>query len=401
MNKEKFKILIVLIFIACLTGFMSDIYIPSFFAMEKDLDASLTSIQHSMSAFMIAVATTQILYGALSEIIGRRLTLLIGLSLAILGSFICIFTASFTNLIIGRLIQGAGAGACSCIWRAIFRDIFNSQQIAKYGGYLGTGMVFIIAAAPFLGGYLEAYAGWRISFTVAAIYGLIVFSLIYFILPETNTHRAKDRFNIHFFTHAYKQLLSSRLFMGYSLCVFLTFGAFFSWFVVGPVLCMDYFKLQPEHFGLLNLSLGGTAMSLGTLFNSRCVGRFGQERLLRLGWSLMIFSGISIGILNLLDWETFPLFLLFIFIFLFGVTLIWPNAFSKAFAPFGSIAGYASGLYSAIQLGGGAIFGWAVAFIPEDRPYGLALVFILAALSSLLIFEIAVKKTIHPDRPTT
>lgn len=98
-------------------------------------------------------------------------------------------------------------------------------------------------------------------------------------------------------------------------------------------------------------------MALGGIFNGRYVTQLGQDRMLHLGWSLMIFSGTAVIALDLLAVKIFPLFLICIFIFLFGVTLIWPNAFSRAFAPFGAIAGYAGSLYSSIQLGGGAVIG--------------------------------------------
>ena len=383
----KFKILLVLILVACLSGFISDIYTPSFLTMTTDLHSTLIGIQQSMSVFMMLLAISQFVYGPLSEVLGRRPTLLIGVLIMIAGSVLCTLAANITQLMLGRAIQGAGAGACACLWRAIFRDMFDAQQIAKYGGYLGIAMVCIVAASPFLGGYLEIYSGWRASFLATILYGLIVFFLIYAILPETNTERTVGRLNINFFCKAYSQLLSSSVFMGYSLCVFFTYGAFFSWFVVGPVVCALYFKLSPENFGLLNLALGGSAMAIGGIFNARYVARFGQDVMLRLGWGLIISSAFFMLILDLLSYLTFVPFLVCIFIFLFGATLIWPNSFSRAFAPFGSIAGYAGSLYSSMQLGGGAIIGYISAFIPDDRVYPLAIVFLVTAFSAWLLFE--------------
>jgi DHA1 family bicyclomycin/chloramphenicol resistance-like MFS transporter/DHA1 family 2-module integral membrane pump EmrD-like MFS transporter len=396
-NKE-FKTLVILVLVACLAGFTSDIYAPSFLTMVRDLKTTLTDIQQSMGIFMFSLAIAQLIYGPLSEVIGRRISLLIGLTVMMAGSLICIFTENFANLMIGRFIQGLGAGACACLWRSIFRDIFNSQQIAKYGGYLGIAMVYVVAASPFLGGYIEAYSTWRTAFSVVLIYGSIVFLLVYFILPETNIHHTKARLNLKFFSHAYGQLLKSPLFMGYSLCVFFTYGAFFSWFVVGPVLCMVHFNLSPENFGWINLTLGGTAMALGGMFNGRYVERFGQNMMLRLGWSIMIFSGLIILIIDLASFKILHLFLMCVFTFLFGATLIWPNAFSKAFAPFGNIAGYAGSLYGSMQLGGGSAIGLISAFIPYDRPYPLAVVFIATALSAWLLFECLILQKIPKYR---
>lgn len=391
MRFQEFKILVVLTFVACLTGFMSDIYVPSFLTMSHDLNASLSGIQQSMSIFMLSLALSQFIYGPLSEVLGRRIGLLMGLCIVVVGSAICMLTENLFWLMVGRFIQGAGAGACACLWRSIFRDVFTGQQIAKYGGYLGIVMVYIVAAAPFLGGYFEAHQGWRASFIASISYGGAVWSLVYMLLPETNTHRTTERLSIQFFSAAYAQLLKSPIFMGYGLCVFFTYGAFFSWFIVGPVLYAHYFDLPIANFGCINFFLGGTAMALGGIFNAKCIRKIGQDKMLRLGWLLMSLAGAFILILDLCLIKSIYLFLIAIFAFLFGITLIWPNAFSRAFAPFGAIAGYAGSLYSCMQLGGGAIIGWVSAFIPDHRPYPLALVFILTALGACLTFEYRIK----------
>ncbi len=386
MKFKKLKIMVVLLLVACLSGFTADIYIPSFLTMARELRATLTGIQQSMSLFMLALAISQFIYGPLSEVIGRRVALLLGVFIMITGSVTCVLATSFLQLMIGRFIQGFGAGACACLWRSIFRDMFGAQQISKYGGYIGAAMVYIVAASPFLGGYLEVYCNWRVSFIAVTLYGLIVWLLVY-RMPETNTNRTRERLKIKFFYEAYGQLLKSRVFMGYSLCVFLTYGAFFSWFIVGPVLCALYFKLSPDRFGLLNFILGGTAMFSGGIVNSMCVARLGQDMMLRLGWGLIILSGILMLLLDILSCVMLIPFLVCLFIFLFGATLIWPNSFSKAFAPFGSIAGYAASLYGSMQLGGGAVIGWMSAFMRDDKIYPLALVFIVTALSAWLLFE--------------
>lgn len=388
MDRSKvLKLLTVLGLVACLTGFASDIYAPSFLTMASQLKATVPGIQRTMSIFMLAVALTQLLYGSLSEVFGRRMPLLGGLCVMMAGSLLCAGADSLTTLMLGRFVQGAGAGACACLWRSIFRDIFNAQQMAKYGGYLGIVMVYVVAAAPFLGGHLEEYPGWRASFVAVFMYALIVFLGVCFILPETNIHRSKERFSMEFFVGACKQLLTSPLFMGYCLCVFFTYGALFSWFVVGPVVCAVYFEVSPVDFGSLNLVLGGTAMAVGGIFNGRYVGRLGQTAMLRLGWSIVILSGLLIIVLDLVYGKALLPFWVCIFMFLFGVTLIWPNAFARAFAPFGAIAGYAGGVYSAMQLGGGAVLGWASSFLPCHKPYPLALVFIASALSAWWVFE--------------
>ena len=393
MELKRLKLLSVMILVACLTGFASDIYTPSFSNMAQDFCVPIYNIQNSMVIFMLGVSISQLIYGPLSEIIGRRIPLTIGLVIMFIGSVICLYAPDINLLLIGRFIQGSGAGACACLWRSIFRDSFNSTQISKYGGYLGIIMVFIVAASPALGGYLESYFGWRASFLAVTIYSLATLLLVWFVLHETSTSHHKDRFNIHFFVNAFGQLLSSPIFMGYAFCTFLTYGAFFSWFVLGSVLLIDNLGITATTFGLINLFLGGTSMALAGFFNGKMVTRLGTYSMLRLGWGLMFLSGVIIALSSYIYGQTLLSIMLSLFVFLFGTTLIWPNSFAGAFAPFGTIAGCAGALYSFIQLGGGVIIGWLSSFFLTKNPYSLSIVFIFTSIAAWIIFELIVMKT--------
>ena len=397
MNKNftPLTFLVILLFVACLTGVTSDIYTPSFREMVHDLNAPMDQVQWSMAIFMLGVSLSQLVYGPVSEGVGRRSPLLIGLGIMLMGSIICLCATSITVLLIGRFVQGSGAGACACLWRSIFRDSFDSTQMAKYGAYLGISMTFAVPAAPALGGYLQEFFGWRASFFFLILYSLTTVGLVFFFLKETSEHHHKDRLNVRFFKHACGQLLSSPTFMGYTLCTFLTYGAFFSWFVVGPVLLIENIGLTPVEFGWVNLFLGGISMTLAGIFNGRLVGRFGKHWMLRLGWGLMFLSGGLMLLLNVLCGLTLFSLVVPIFLFFFGVTLIWPSAFAGAFAPFGKIAGYAGALYSFMQIGGGAIVGWLSSFLPTTGQIPLAILFLLTAATSWIIFERIVVRDVH------
>ena len=93
---------------------------------------------------------------------------------------------------------------------------------------------FIVPAAPMLGGYLQTYFGWRSSFLFMILYALATVFIVFFLFKETSTHHHKERLSRKFFLYAFGQLLSSRVFMGYSICTFLTYGAFFAWFTASP-----------------------------------------------------------------------------------------------------------------------------------------------------------------------
>lgn len=155
------------------------------------------------------------------------------------------------------------------------------------------------------------------------------------------------------------------IFVGYTLCVFLTYGALFSWFAIGPVLLIHNIGISPVAFGWINLVGGAIAMSLGGFVNANLVERFGSKFMLQLGWSIMFISGAILFICYFLIGVNVIAIILPVILFYFGSNLIWANAFSGAITPFGKIAGYAGATYSALQIGGGAVIGTLAAHVPD------------------------------------
>ena len=385
-------LLFIMILVACLTGTASDIYTPSLSIIATDLNSSIEQIQRSMAIFMLGVAISQLVYGPLSEGIGRRIPLMIGLSIFLVGTLTSTISSSASILILSRFIQGCGAGACASLWRSIFRDSFNTTEIAKYGSYVGIIMTFVVAAAPTIGGYLQDFFNWKANFYFLSFYSLCTLLLVIFALKETSVHHHKNNLNIRFFINAFKQLFSSSIFMGFSVCVFMTYGAFFSWFVVGPILLINNLEMSPIQFGWTNLMVGSISMTLGGIFNARIVAKMGSVFMLRLGWFCMISAGILLLVCSMVFGQSVWSIIVSIFIFLFGGTLIWPNSFAGAFAPFGKIAGYAGALYSFMQLGGGAGLGWLSSFLPSSSPVAMAIILITAPALAWLCFEKIVQR---------
>lgn len=390
-NPRQIRLLCIMICIACLTGFSTDIYIPSFSHMAHDLNTNMKHVQWTMAIYMLGVSSSQLIYGPISEGFGRRPPLIFGLSVMLLGSIGCTLSPNITLLLFCRFIQGLGAGACASLWRSIFRDAFDLTKMATYGAYLGMAMVFIVPSSPMLGGYLQEKFHWRYSFAAVIVAVSIVLSLVLFVLKETNTSIDPKKLSLSFFKRASLELLKSPIFMGYTLCTFLTYGAFFSWFVVGPVLMIEGLKVSPEIFGRVNFIMAIIAMGSAVFTNKRLLPKYGPAFMLRLGWGCMIAGATILLISNMLC--TFSLYSMLppMLLFFFGSAFIWPVAFASAFTPFGHIAGYAGSLYSFMQLGGGAVVGWLASFLPKDHPKSLALLFLSVTATALVIFEIYIR----------
>lgn len=183
--------------------------------------------------------------------------------------------------------------------------------------------------------------------------------------------------------------------MGYSLSVFFCYGALFSWIAIGPVLLIKRVGLSPVEFGWTSFVIAAGAMSLAGLVNGRIIKRVGGQFMLRMGWLIMFASGVLMLTWYLLAGVSGLAIIAPVFLFIFGVTFIWPNAFAGAFTPFGTIAGYAGSLYSFMQLGGGALIGNSVAWLPSNSPLPLAIILVVSPLLAWLSYEVLVIQSLN------
>lgn len=386
MNTPRLLFINVLL-IACLTSVATDIYAPSLAAIASTMHVPVGWAQFSLTIFMLGLALSQLIYGPISEGVGRRIPLIVGLLIFIGGSLLSIFATRIEFLVLGRLVQGFGAGACSSLWRSIFRDVYQGDDLAKYGAWLSVIITFFVPAVPVLGGYFQHYIGWRASFGFLIFYSLMALLLIVYVFKETSQHHHPERLKSPFILQSFKELLGSSIFMGYTLSVFFCYGAFFSWFAVGPVLLIKHIGLSPVTFGWISFVIGACAMALAGAINGKVVKRLGGKFMLRFGWTTMFASGCLLLIGQAFFGVNLYAIIGPVFLFYFGVTFIWPNAFAAAFTPFGHIAGYAGSLYSFMQLGGGALIGSITTRLPANSPLPMAVIFMVSPILAWLSYE--------------
>ncbi len=385
----------IIILAACLTQVAADIYAPSIPAIADAFNSPLSWVQWTMVSYIFGVALSQPFFGPLSEGIGRRVPIIIGLSLMLLGSVMAFMASSMALLIFARFLQGLGAGACAALWRSIIRDVLTGEQLAKMGSYFVIIITFIVPAAPALGGYFQSYFGWQASFVFIIAYAIV--SLLAFIygFKETSVHYHRDKLKLSFVKNTFSVLLKSPLFMGVTACTFLAYGCLFSSITVFPILLIHHLGMDPLYFGWLSFLGTAIAYSLSGFTNAKLVTRLGVVNMMRIGFIIMLIAGIAMLVVALCYRMTIWNVALPIFLFYYGSTFIWPNAFALAFTPFGHIAGYAGALYGAMQIGGGAVITGLTSFLPDHDQSALGVVIVGAALLAWLILESVQKNASH------
>lgn len=344
---------VVLGMLSAVGPFAIDMYLPAFPAIARELQADVSAIQMSLMSFFVAVALCQVIYGPISDRVGRKPPLYVGLSLFILGAIGCSFAQSPEALIAFRFLQGVGACASMVIPRAIIRDLHTGAEAARL--MATTMLVFSVSPilAPLAGSALAEFFSWRIIFWAIAAIGLGGLLVVAFLLPETRSADqgagAKPRV-----LATYKSLLKDRHFLGLVFIGGLGQASFFSYLAGSSVVFIEHFGLSPSGYSMVFAS-NAIAFIGSAQFNSTLMRRFGAERVVRTALTGFASLTMLLFLLTLAGVDN-PYVLWGLLFVSFGcLGFVIPSTAVLALENHGPVAGTASSLMGTLQLSTGAL----------------------------------------------
>lgn len=364
----------------------TDMYLPSLPAIGAAFDASTSRTQLTLSLFLAGFACGQIVYGPLSDRRGRKPVLLGGLALFLVASFASTFANSIEFLIVARFFQALGASGPIVLARAIVRDLYDGAQAGRELSRMGTIMGVVPAAAPMLGGFLEAGFGWRSNFLVMTLIGTALGATIVLRLPETIRHRSREEFSILAVVSGYRALLRHHGYRSYVALSSLTYSGLFCFISGATFVLQGYYGLSEIAFGF---SFGSVVIGFitGSFIAQRVVTKLGINRTISIGMALITFGGLAMVLLSLFAPKSAFAIIIPMAFYTAGVGFIMPQSMAGAMSPFSDRAGAASSLLGLIQMSSaaivGAVIGHALEYAPQlPLPFGIALL----ALASLGVF---------------
>ncbi len=367
--------------------FAIDMYLPSMPSMVADLETTKSLVQQTLTFFLVSFALSQLIYGPLSDRFGRRIVLLCGLFIFILGCVGAYFARSIEFLIVMRFVQGMGIGAANVLCRAILRDLYHGHDLAKKVTFLGILWVVSPVIAPVIGGYIEEFWGWRMNFALLALFVLLIWIWAFFFLPETKDRSHRQSMHPVAIGKNYLLLLKSRSFMGYVLADFFLYGVLSSFYVAGPFLLQRTLGLSPVIFGWTMLIISGGYL-LGSACNIRLVHFFQQKNVIKIGvaWILMITLVMVIasmrGIFNL------PVVAASLCLLFFGIAFIFTNCIGLSLSIFPQIAGSASAVWGFFAYMGGTLATSVMSYFPEKTFLPLSFALLVQCLLTALVLMI-------------
>jgi DHA1 family bicyclomycin/chloramphenicol resistance-like MFS transporter len=339
--------------LASLSLMSSSIMLPAMPHIAEGLNTSQGMVQLTVTAFLVGNAISQLFGGMLSDRHGRRTVALFGAALWTLSCLGAALVPSIEWLLAARLLQALGGAAGLVVSRAIVRDLFDRQSSARAMALLMLANSVIPNLSPLFGGYLDLWCGWRWIFVACAMLGVVTWLATLAIFP--NIRPARRDTVVHplvSMAQDFGSLILNRGFLAFGLSTFLLSWGSFAMNVAGPILYFERFGVPTHQYGVYLLIWTGGWVG-GLVVFSRLTVRLGLERVIDIGQTITLLSGIWVLAMALQGADSALLFAFAFALSCIGQSGTLPNCNAGAISISPRIAGAAAGLQGFLQILGG------------------------------------------------
>ena len=382
----EFVILIALII--SLVALSIDAMLPALPEIAADLDVTrINDSQYVILVFFAGMAFGQLFFGPLSDSIGRRPAILAGLLLFAAGCLLSIVAVDFTQMLLGRLLQGLGAAGPRIVSIALVRDQYKGREMARVMSFVMTVFILVPVFAPAVGQGILLIADWRYIFVMFLCLILVVGVWFAQRQPETLAREQRIVFSFAQLMLDIRGILRIRAALGYTLTMGFIFGAFIGYLSSSQQIFQQQYQLHdlfPLYFGIL-----ATAIGCASLLNARLVMRFGMRRLSRIALRSICLLSFPFYLLSLL-FDGHPhlnLLMLYLLLLFFCFGILFGNLNALAMEPLGHVAGLGSAVVGSISTLISVVFGVIVADAYDNTVLPLVLGFAILGLAGLLVMR--------------
>lgn len=334
-------------------------FVPALPDAARSFGVAPAVVQATISIYIVGLALGQLVYGPLSDALGRRPLLLAGLALYAAGSIAAMLAGSAQALIAARLVQALGGCAGLALGRAMVRDTNAPGEAVRALALLNLMMMIGPGMAPLIGSGLVGLGGWRAVFAALALAGTATLWLTWRMVPETGM--PTGRVSPGALARDYTALLRSPRFMAYAVGGGCATTAVYAFIAAAPFIITEQLHRPLRDVGL-SLALVMVGMAIGNALTRRLVLTVQLGRLLLWGNGVSVVCALAFVLLELSGYLTLAGMLGLMLVFVLGVGLASPAALSKALMADSQRVGAAAGMYGFAQMALGALFtlmvGW-------------------------------------------
>jgi MFS transporter, DHA1 family, multidrug resistance protein len=384
MTHRFFKIALILGLLSAIGPFAVDMYLPALPVIGRSLGADVGSVQMSLTAFFISLGIGQLIYGPVSDLVGRKRPLYVGLTLFVVASVGCALATSIEMLIALRFVQGLGAAAGMVIPRAVVRDLHTGNDATRLMSLLMLVLSVSPILAPLVGSVVIAHSSWRGVFWVVMGAALAGLALAAGLLAESRSPEARASSSVGSVLRAYALLLRDRHYLGLVFIGSFAFAIFFLYLANSPFVLIEHYGLSPTLYGIA-FGMNAAAFFGAAQLNGWLCERFGIARVVRTS-----VGGCSAALALLLAHYLAggdQLWVLLTLYFIASAFMGWmiPTTSVLALEQHGSIAGTASALLGTLQMMTGAVATGVIGLFSSASPLPMVAGMTASALLALVL----------------
>ncbi|MCX4748817.1 multidrug effflux MFS transporter [Kitasatospora sp. NBC_01287] len=381
--------------LSALAPLSMDMYLPSLPRVTAALHTSDAMVQLSLTACLVGLALGQLVAGPLSDALGRRRPLLVGLALYTLSTACCAAAGDVRLLIACRVVQGLSGAAGIVIARAVVRDLFSGLAAARFAATLMLVSGSAPLLAPVLGGQVLRFTTWRGVFVVLTVLGAVMLAGTALLVRETLPPGQRRRGGLPDTLRTMRELLSDRLFSAYLLIVAFGFGALFAFISGSPYVVQEVYHGSPQRFSLLFALVEAGLVGMSQLTARLLLGRFGSHRIQLAGAAVLTLSGAALVFMTASHRGGLAGLTAGLFAMAAGLGTVSPPSSALALQRAPHAAGTASALLGTVQFLTGALAPALVGLGGHDSALPMAVVILGMALAALASFVLLAR----PWRP--
>lgn len=379
-----FSFILILSGLMAFTSLSTDIYLPAMPTMAGDLNGN---VELTVTGFLVGFAIAQLIWGPISDHLGRRKPLFIGMVLFIIGSAGCALSTDITQIVFWRVFQALGACTGPMLARAMIRDLFARTRAAQMLSTLVLVMAIAPIAGPLIGGQIIRLSTWHSIFWLLVVIGVLMFiSLLW--LPETLPEERRVKASLAGAFHHYRVLLTNGRFMRYTLSLTFYYVGAYAFITGSPFVYIRYYHVDPQHYGWL-FALNIVGVMAMSAVNRRLVQRHALEQLLKYATMLAALAAVALALLVKLEIGVVIAIIITVFLLFSMNGIIAATSTAAALDAAPNIAGSASALIGSLQYGSGIISSLLLARLSDGTPWTMAWIIALFTLmSAALVFRV-------------
>lgn len=339
--------LLILVLMISVGPFGDTIYAPALPSIQHAFDTSYHHVQLTITFYLLGYSISQLLYGPLSDRFGRKIIMIIGAVIFVLGSSICLFSnLNIVTLITGRFFQGIGACAGAVISAAAVRDAFPLADQGKV--FAKVNIAF--ALAPGLGAVVGTFTSWYTNFVILFVLAWVLLIAVVFLFPETLKQKNKGAARPINLLINYFKLFKAPGYFIYLLILGLNMGMIYGCLVEAPGLVINVMELEKPYFVVIAAGIV-LAFMIGSVICAYLAHRLRDDFILLIGMLVSLVGGIILFFDLYWGDITLTKLLIPVIIVFIGIAFMVPIATALALRPFKNTAGAASAMMGFFQMG--------------------------------------------------